>query len=89
MFSAGDNSRRKYFYILKELGLIQSVGFVPGKAPFRKHMFAVVKGMEDDPRWTRPQIELYPATKYGKKGYLRLKRKGLRPRPGRRAAYRK
>ena len=82
-------SVRKYFYILKELGLIQPVGFVPGKAPWRKHMFAVAKGKETDPAWTHPQIELYPATKYGKKGYLKLKKKGLRPRPGRRAAYRK
>jgi len=31
------------------LGIFQSVGFVQGKAPFRKHMFVVVKGMEDDP----------------------------------------
>jgi hypothetical protein len=77
----------KYFYILKELGLIRPVGFVPGKAPWRKHMYAIVKGKEADPAWPRPQIELYPSTKYGKKGYLRLKKKGLRPKGGRRTKY--
>ena len=80
-------SVRKYFYILKELGLIHAVGFVPGMAPWRKHMFTVVKGKETDPAWTHPQIELYPSTKYGKKGYLRLRKKGLRPKGGRRAKY--
>lgn len=80
-------SVRKYFYILKELGLIQAVGFVPGMAPWRKHMFTVVKGKEADPAWTHPQIELYPSTKYGKKGYLKLKKKGLRPKGGRRPKY--
>jgi hypothetical protein len=50
-------------------------------------MFVIVKGMEADPRWGRPQIELYPSTKYGKKGYLKLKRKGLRPKGGRRPKY--
>jgi hypothetical protein len=80
-------SVRKYFYVLREVGLIQSVGFVPGMAPWRKHMFAIVKGKEADPAWTHPQIELYPATKYGKKGYLKLKKKGLRPKGGRRARY--
>lgn len=81
------HSVRNYFYVLKELGLIQSVGFVPGMAPWRKHMFTVVKGKEADPAWTHPQIELYPSTKYGKKGYLKLKKRGLRPKGGRRPKY--
>ena len=81
------DSVRRYFYLLKEIGLIESVGFVLGKAPFRKHMFTIVKGREDDPGWIHPQIEIYPSTKYGKKGYLRLKKRGLRPKGGRRPKY--
>jgi hypothetical protein len=80
-------SVRKYFYILRVLGLIRAIGFVPGEAPFRKHIFAVVEGRETDPAWTHPQIELYPATKFGKKGYLKLRKRGLRPKGGRRAQY--
>jgi len=82
------DSVRRYFWILKEIGLIEPVRFEVGKAPFRKHLYRIVPGREDDPRWLRPQIELYPDTRLGRKGYEKLRKKGLKPKGGRRRKYR-
>lgn len=82
------DSIRRYFYILEEIGLIESIRFEKGKSPFPKHYYRIVPGMEDDPRWMHPQSELWPDTKLGKKGYAKLRKRGLKPKGGRRPQYR-
>ena len=77
-----------YFWILQQLGLIQSAGYQPSKARFKKHMFSLTPGKVDDPAWFHPQSELYPITKLGSKGYAALKKKGLKPKGGRARKYR-
>lgn len=77
-----------YFWILKQLGLIQSAGFQPSKTQFKKHFFSITPGKEDDPAWYHPQSELYPNTKLGSKGYAALKKRGLKPKGGRSKKYR-
>ena len=83
------DSVRRYFYILKEIGLIESVRFVKSKAPFRKHLYRIVPGKEDDPAWRHPQMELWPDTGLGSAGYEELRKKGLKPKGGRKREYRK
>lgn len=79
---------RRYFWILKEIGLIESVRYEKSRGHFRKHFYRIVPRMEDDPRWGRPQAELYPDTRLGKRRYDKLRERGLKPRGGRRAPYR-
>ena len=78
----------RYFWILKQLGLIQSAGFEPSKTQFKKHLFSLVPGRIDDAAWFHPQAELYPITKLGSKGYAALKKRGLKPKGGRAKKYR-
>lgn len=87
--STSYDSVRRYFYILKELGLIEPVRFTPGQRGFRKHLYKVVPGTEEDPRWTFPQRELYPDTALGRRGYEKLAKRGLKPKGGRTRKYRK
>jgi len=54
-------SIRRNFWILKELRLIESVRFEKDKTPFRKHIYRIVPGMEDDPRWMHPEEALWPS----------------------------
>lgn len=83
------SSIRRYFYILEEIGLIRGTRWVESKAPRKKHLYEAVPERLDDPAWLRPQIELYPDTKLGRKGYERLRERGLTPKGGRREEYRK
>lgn len=80
-------SVRLYFWILSEIGLIESVRFAPSKRGFKKHLYQIVKGQETDTRWWHPQGELYPDTMLGRAGYAVLKKKGLKPKGGRNRAY--
>jgi len=70
-------SVRRYFYILKQLGLIEPTRRVPGRGPIPKQLYRIVPGMEDDPRWTAPQIALYPNTQWGGARYAKAKERGL------------
>jgi len=79
---------RKYFYILREIGLIHPVGTEPSKQGFKKHMYEIAPGKEDDPAWWHPQMELYPGTALGKQGYAKLEAQGLKPHGGRAKQYR-
>lgn len=81
-------SIRKYFYILRELGLIEFVEEAPSAGGFPRRLYRIVPGMEDDPRWGAPQVELYPATKFGKRRYRKKIERGERIPRGRRKVYR-
>jgi len=70
-------SVRRYFYILKRLGLIEPTRRVPGRGPIPKQLYRIVPGMEDDPRWIHPQVALYPATRWGGARYAKAKERGL------------
>jgi hypothetical protein len=78
----------RYFWILKQIGLIQPLGTAPSKAYFRKRLYQLVPGKEEDVAWWHPQMELYPGTKLGSKGYAKMKAQGLKPRGGRARKYR-
>ncbi len=78
---------RRYFWILKEIGLIEFVRAEPARAPFKKRIYRIIPGMEEDPRWRHPQIELYPDTALGRR-YRTMIERGLIPKGGRRAPYR-
>ena len=80
-------SIRKYFYILRELGLIEFVEEAPSAAGFPRRLYRIVPGMEEDPRWGAPQVELYPATRFGKRRYREKIEKGERIPRGRRKIY--
>ena len=82
------DSIRKYFYILRELGLIEFVEEAPSAAGFPRQLYRIIPGMEEDPRWGAPQVELYPATALGKRRYRKKIEKGERIPKGRRGAYR-
>jgi len=78
------NSVRRYFYILRKLGLIEFVTTAPSeKGGFPKRLYWVVPGMEEDPRWAYPQIALYPITGFGGRHGRRYKRWVERDRPRR------
>lgn len=64
-------SARRYFWILKKLGLIEPTRREMGRGTIPKQLFRIVPGMENDPRWTAPQIALYPDTGLGGKRYGR------------------
>jgi len=83
--STSYDSIRRYFWILKEIGLIESVRFEEA-APkqFRKHFYKLVPERIEDPAWWAPQTYFYPDTGLGSSGYRALAEKGLKPRGGRR-----
>ena len=58
-------SVRRYFWILKELGLIEFVRTAPSAAGFPRRLYRIVPGMEDDPKWGYPQIALFPTSGFG------------------------
>jgi len=65
-------SVRRYFYILKKLGLIEPVRTEPSsKGGFPRTYYRIV--IYDDPRWFAPQEALYPETRLGKKRYEKYK----------------
>jgi len=65
-------SARRYFWILKKLGLIEYVGVESGKGFIPKHNYRIVPGMENDTRWLAPQVALYPETQLGSKRYQKV-----------------
>ncbi|MEM3484992.1 MAG: hypothetical protein QXI12_05170 [Candidatus Methanomethyliaceae archaeon] len=71
--STSYNSVRRYFYILKNLGLIRQVGVKPGRAPIPKSIYKMVPGMERSEYWSAPQIAMYPITGYGSRRYKKLR----------------
>jgi hypothetical protein len=70
-------SVRRYFYILKRLGLIEPTRREWGRGTIPKQLYRIVSGMEDSPLWSAPQVALYPATRWGGARYVKAKRKGL------------
>jgi len=58
-------SVRRYFWILKELGLIEFVRVAPSAAGFPRRLYRIVPGREDDPRWGYPQIAMFPTSGFG------------------------
>lgn len=77
--STSYTSCRRYFWLLKEIGLIRVVGTEPGKHGLRKRMYAITPGKEDDPAWWHCQGELYKAASIGR-GYSEPKAQGKRAR---------
>jgi len=76
------------FWVLKEIGLIESVRYEPSKfSGFKKHYYRVAPGRAEDPAWQNPQAELYPDVALGGSGYAELKKLGLKPKGGRRSKY--
>jgi len=75
-------SIRRYFYILKRLGLIEFVGAVPSeRGGFPKRTYRIVPRTEEDPRWDYPQIALYPLSGFGGKKGKQYRRWVERGRP--------
>jgi len=81
------DSVRRYFYILRELGLIEYTRTIKGRGKFPVRLHRIVPGMEDDPRWDAPQVELYPATKLGRERYRKRIERGEPVPRGRREGY--
>lgn len=66
--STSYESVRRYFYILKRLGLIEPVRREPSsKGGFPRTYYRIV--VYDDPRWIAPQEAIYPETRLGKRRY--------------------
>jgi len=66
--STSYESVRRYFYILKRIGLIEPVRREPSsKGGFDRTYYRIV--IYDDPRWFAPQEALYPETRLGKRRY--------------------
>lgn len=66
----------RYFYILKELGMIHRIR--EGGLPRRKSLYAIVPGItRADDRWFHAQVEMYPATKWGSRRYEDAKKRGI------------
>ena len=70
-------SARRYFWILKKLGLIEPTRRELGRGLIAKQLYRIVPGMESDPRWSHPQVALYPNTRFGGARYEKAKEKGL------------
>jgi len=70
-------SVRRYFYILKRLGLIEPTRRVWGRGTIPKQLYRIVPGKEVAPEWAHPQVELYPATRWGGARYEKAKERGL------------
>jgi len=62
---ASYDSVRRYFWILNRLGLIQLVR----ESGRFMNVYRITPGMEEDPRWSAPQVALYPQTKLGSTRY--------------------
>ena len=61
---------RRYFWIIKKMGLIIKSGERPSKFKGNpKAFYQIVPGMRDDPRWFRPQSEFYPSTTIGSRRF--------------------
>jgi Ribonuclease G/E len=71
------DSVRRYFYILRHLGLIEPTRKEKGRGPIPKQLYRIVPGMEGAVEWSAPQVAMYPATRWGKVRYEKAKRRGL------------
>jgi len=61
---------RRYFWILKKLGLIEPTRREIGQShTIAKQLYRIVPGKENDSRWSAPQVALYPATRLGRSRY--------------------
>jgi len=58
--STSYNSITRYFWMLKEMGLIVSVRKEVSKAPIPKTIYKIVSDLINDPRWKSPQKALWP-----------------------------
>ncbi len=65
------DSARRYFWILKKLGMIEPTRREMGAGVIAKQLYRIVPGMEADPRWSAPQIALYPMTSLGRAKYAK------------------
>jgi hypothetical protein len=74
--STSYNNCRRYFYILRRLGLIEPTRREMGKGLIPKQLYRIVPGMQSDPRWSAPQVALYPDTRFGRARYEKAKRSG-------------
>lgn len=81
------DSVRRYFWMLRKIGLIRPAGTEARAHGWRKHMYTVTPGKEEDPAWWHCQGELYNATRVGR-SYSKLKAEGKLP-SGRTAKYRR
>lgn len=70
-------SARRYFWILKRLGLIEPTRREFGAGRIPKQLYRIVPGAEADPRWGAPQVALYPSTRLGGARYAKAKARGL------------
>ena len=62
-------SARRYFWICKKLGLIEPTRREMGAGLIAKQLYRIVPGMENDSRWSHPQVILYPNTRLGRARY--------------------
>lgn len=59
-------SVQRLFYDLRQLGMIEFVKEVSGKAPIAKRYYRIAPGKEEDHRWDLyPHYELYPSARAG------------------------
>jgi hypothetical protein len=56
---------RRYFWILRKLGLVERTRREMGQGAIPKQLYRIVPGKENDSRWNAPQGELYPDTRLG------------------------
>jgi len=81
---------RRYFYILRELGLIEFSRLEKGRGLWMKRLYRLTRrGLELPemaPEWMAPQVELYPATRWGGRRYPRAKAERVVV-PGRKPEY--
>jgi len=54
------NSVRRYFWILRKLGLVEYTRREIGQGAIPKQLYRIVPGKESDSRWSAPQSALYP-----------------------------
>jgi hypothetical protein len=71
--SASYNNCRRYFWILKRLGLIEPTRREMGKGYIPRQLYRICAGSESDTRWGAPQAALYPETRLGARRYSKEK----------------
>ena len=60
----------KFFYCLRQLGLIEFAYETESATPINKRYYSIVPGYEIDSRWHQPMVELYPSTSKGGLNYI-------------------
>lgn len=65
----------RYFYIMHRIGLLRRVQ--KGGLMRKKSLYAIASGVDLlDDRWSHPQVELYPSTRWGGRRYGRAVEEG-------------